>query len=149
MQATRPAPPELEHRVALPGAEARFWSHRAGRYKAPRGAHASVELAWVERGSVSYRVGSREVVVGRGEAFFVPRGVEHATTFSEPAIAGALELSAEMLAELSDSLGFALPSEPGKLAVSARPPRKPSLPPHSAQAERRSVVRRTEKRRAT
>lgn len=114
------ARPQLDHRVALPGTEARFWSHQSGHYRAPQGAHASVELAWVERGSVTYRVGAREVVVGSGEAFLVPRGVEHATTFGGPAIAGALELSAEMLAELSDSLGRALPSEPGKVAVSAR-----------------------------
>ena len=107
--------------MALPGTEARFWSHRAGHYQAPRGAHASVELAWVERGTVRYRVGSRDVVVGAGEAFLVPRGVEHATTFAEPAVAGALELSAEMLAELSDSLGRgALPSEAGKVQVSER-----------------------------
>jgi AraC-like DNA-binding protein len=116
-----PARPHLDHRVALPGTEARLWSHGAGHYQAPRGAHASVELAWVERGSVSYRVGTREVVIGAGEAFLVPRGVEHATTFGEPAVAGALELSTDMLAELSDSLGRgALPAEAGKVVVSER-----------------------------
>ncbi len=107
--------------MALAGSEVRFWSHHAGHYQAPRGAHAAVELAWVEAGSVRYRVGSRELVVGPGEVCLVPRGVEHATTFAEPAVAGALELSAEMLAELSDSLGrHALPKEAGKVQVSER-----------------------------
>lgn len=121
MQSASLAPPRLDHRMALAGSEVRLWSHRAGHYQAPRGAHAAVEVAWVERGSVRYRVGSRELVVGPGEVCLVPRGVEHATTFGEPAVAGALELSADMLAELSDSLGRrALPKEAGKVVVSER-----------------------------
>lgn len=99
----------------------RLWSHASGHYLASSSAHPTLELAWVESGEIRYRIDSREHVVGPGEVMVVPRGVEHATGFAVPAVAGALALDSEMVAELADTLGKrALPREPAKVPAADR-----------------------------
>lgn len=83
----------------------RLWSHDGGVYRAPAGAHATYELAWVEEGELRYRIGSVDHVVRAGEAFLVPGGVEHTTWFDAPTRAGALALGDGMVEQLADALG--------------------------------------------
>jgi len=83
---------------------ARAWSHAGSRYEG-RGVHAGAELAWVESGTVSYRVGEREVLVEEGSAVVIPAEVEHTTIFRGPFRGGALWLGREVLAEIEDAVG--------------------------------------------
>jgi AraC family transcriptional regulator len=73
-------------------------------FAAPAAAHAACELAWVESGEVEYRIGRQRTVLRAGDCFFVPSGVEHATSFAGPIRAGALGLAPELVAELADAV---------------------------------------------
>ncbi len=74
-------------------------------FVAEPGAHDAVEIAVVEAGRVSYRIGERETFVSEGQLMIVPRGVTHATSFLGEVRAFALWLGADFVAEVSDAMG--------------------------------------------
>ncbi len=83
----------------------RLWTNDGGLGEPAFGVHPGVELAWVEAGELVYRAGQRETAVRAGQAFVVPREVEHMTAFRGPARAGALALGPGLIAEIADTLG--------------------------------------------
>jgi AraC family transcriptional regulator len=67
--------------------------------------HGWVELAWVERGELVYRVEGREVRVSAGQAMVVPAGVPHETRIDGPMEATALCIGRDMVDEIADAMG--------------------------------------------
>jgi AraC-like DNA-binding protein len=106
MKKAMPLRPKLDaDRTVGQQLRVRVWSHDGGKYDGGRGAHASAELAWIESGSVTYRVGGQEVVVNEGMAVVIPSEVEHTTLFTGPMRGGALWLGREVLSEIGDAMG--------------------------------------------
>jgi AraC family transcriptional regulator len=84
----------------------RLWEHVEERSVAcPSSAHPTVELMWLESGTLLYEIGSQRFELSAGQALVVPAGVEHKTTLLAPCRAGALWLDAEMVAEIADAVG--------------------------------------------
>jgi AraC family transcriptional regulator len=81
------------------------YDHRAPSH--PAGStHPWVELTWVERGEVVYRVdGLDEVRVRGGEAMVVPAGMPHATLCDGPVEATSLCIGREMVDAIADTMG--------------------------------------------
>ena len=59
--------------------------HVGARRRFAPSAHAQVEIAWIDAGAASWRIGSAEHAPAPGRAGIVPAGVEHATTFAPAA----------------------------------------------------------------
>lgn len=85
----------------------RGWASGVGPIVHPRGSHSDVELAWVERGELTYRVGRRTLTVPRGSVVVIPAGVEHATELSRGTMTGSLWLDPQLVEDLARSLGQA------------------------------------------
>lgn len=85
----------------------REWTHDgAGTSRPAASTHASVELAWVERGEIAYDFeDGREVRVRAGDAIVVPAGVAHRTLFDGPAEATALRIGRDMIDAIADAIG--------------------------------------------
>ncbi len=102
-----PTDPELELARSAFGShvEVRRWTWTG---RGPRSfsaaAHTDLELAWVERGAVRYRIGAREQIVEPGRVFFVPPGVEHETGFLSPVRGIALGVSAAQVETIARRL---------------------------------------------
>jgi AraC-like DNA-binding protein len=91
----------------------------------PRNAHVgSLEIAWVNSGRVTYRVGRQELTLEPGAAVLMPPAVEHATGFVDPAVpvdSGAVHLDATLLEEVASVLGSeARRPQPGVVSGAAR-----------------------------
>jgi AraC-like DNA-binding protein len=71
----------------------------------PAGAHDEVEVAWVERGGLRYRVGSQEIIAGPGDLVIVPSGMEHATDFLDALDGGAVALADDHVAAIARAMG--------------------------------------------
>lgn len=96
--------PELDRAL---GAHVRFrsWRHDGPATALyPSGAHAAVELSWVERGAATYHARGADVVVGPGAAIAVPPSMDHRTAFGSSLRASALWLSLEMVGEIADAV---------------------------------------------
>jgi AraC-like DNA-binding protein len=74
----------------------------------PPGAHPGVELSWIERGNVLYRMEGREFRAGPGDVVVIPAGVEHETIFLSDVEAGALWLARERVGEIAEAMGPAV-----------------------------------------
>jgi AraC-like DNA-binding protein len=98
-------------RAVTPDVRVRRFQHRSGPVAWPVGAHADVEIAWVEDGQITYRIGSRELVVGTGEAIVVPAEVEHATRVTPGFAASSVWLSRALLAEVAAGIGKKTPDD--------------------------------------
>jgi AraC-like DNA-binding protein len=90
---------------ASPHVRVRAWSHRAPRQAWPAAAHAGVEVAAVQEGAARYRVGSRELVCGPGQAIVVSAGMEHATAIESGTRATSVWIDAAWFADVAASLG--------------------------------------------
>jgi AraC family transcriptional regulator len=102
-------------------ARLRRWTHDGAPTAAARpSAHPAVEIAWVEAGRVTYRIGGRSLEAPAGSVVIVPRDAEHTTVFGASVRAGALWVTSEMVDELGQALGrrgAARAVEPGRLEV--------------------------------
>ena len=97
----------------------RRWAHRGSDALVAHTARPRVlELAWVEAGQITYRVGEQTLHIGAGEVMVVPPGVEHATTFSPGCRAGSLWFGSETFDRLADEAGFSC----ADLSVGSVPP---------------------------
>jgi AraC-like DNA-binding protein len=99
----------LTHRPC-PLLELRRWRFASpGTHWCAPGAHVgTLEIAWVDSGRVTYRMGYRELTLEPGSAFLVPPDVEHATGFVDPVVpvdAWAIHLDTTLLAEVAEVLG--------------------------------------------
>jgi AraC-like DNA-binding protein len=100
----------LSNTEASPHVRVRSWHHRAPRHAWPAAAHAGVEVAVILDGGASYRVGSREVEVGPGQAIAVSAGAEHATAIEPGTRATSVWVDAAWFADVAASLGRRIPS---------------------------------------
>jgi AraC-like DNA-binding protein len=98
-------------RAVTPDVRVRRFQHLSGRTAGPAGAHADVEIAWVEQGEITYRIGPREHVVGAGEAIVVPAEFEHATRVTPGFAASSVWLSRALLAEVASGIGKKTPDD--------------------------------------
>jgi AraC-like DNA-binding protein len=93
-------------RVVSSQLRVRGWEKEpSGTVAGNEGAHAAVELALIESGTVKYTIGSREIVVGEGDVMIVPHELPHVTTFLTPMRGVALWLGADMVSEVCDAMG--------------------------------------------
>lgn len=97
---------------------------RAWRLQGPRKswrptAHDGVEVAYVDKGGVLYRVGRRTLEVTSGMAIVVPAGVEHATTIEEGTQARSMRLGVDMVEEIASAMNSSLCQDPQLLAETA------------------------------
>jgi AraC family transcriptional regulator len=79
----------------------------------PAAAHDAVELAWVEQGSMCYRVGRADLEVTPGQVVVIPVGVEHRTRLRPGARARSVWLGARLLPSDADDHDWAPRLEPG------------------------------------
>lgn len=84
----------------------RSYEHRGNARRFAPAAHAELEIAWVERGSATYRIGRSEHAPRIGSAILVPPGVEHATTFGPQMVARSIRVPATLVENVSDVLGL-------------------------------------------
>lgn len=107
-------------------ARLRRWTHDGAPTAATRpSAHPAVEIAWVERGGLTYRIGARSLEAHAGAVVIVPRDAEHTTDFAASVRAGALWVTSDVIDELGQALGrrgAARALEPGRLDGSAEIP---------------------------
>ena len=68
-------------------------------------AHASLEVAWVDHGRASFRVGSRTTTVSPGAAMVVRWDVEHSTGFEGPSTGHALGLQRSFVSDVAGRIG--------------------------------------------
>lgn len=84
----------------------RSWRHDGGELPHwPAGAHDSVEVAWANRGGLSYRVGRQHLHANPCEAVVIPSQVEHRTSITPGTIATSVWLSRALLAEVCELMG--------------------------------------------
>lgn len=93
----------LQHTTLGPVAYKR-WSETVARWSSTS-AHGGLELAWATEKPLSYRLGSKEVVVPPGAMAIVPPGVEHRTSLGADARAEALHLGTSTVSRLEAELG--------------------------------------------
>lgn len=67
--------------------------------------HGGLELTWVRRGALTYRLGQAEVTVPPGAVVVVPEGVEHRAMMGSAAQAESIHLAPSAIAQLADALG--------------------------------------------
>lgn len=91
-------------RVVTPDVRVRRFQHRSGRTAWPAGAHADVEIAWVDAGEIEYAIGSRKFHVAEGCAIVVPAEHEHATRVTPGFAASSVWLSRALLSEVASSV---------------------------------------------
>lgn len=104
---TAPAPRLRFDRQVLPDLRVRLWEYSARHtLVSAAGAHPFVEVAFIDSGRVSYRIGRRTFEVGAGQMIVVPAGVEHATGFEEGLRGGAVYLRRDLLDEAGDAMGL-------------------------------------------
>jgi AraC-like DNA-binding protein len=82
----------------------RSWRYGSRTDFFPAAAHADVEIALFDEGSMRYRVGSREVTADGLSLAVVPRGVEHRNAFDSSLRGTALSISDAMIAEITDAM---------------------------------------------
>ncbi len=83
----------------------RRWAY-AGRDRTfASGAHRDVEIAWVARGALRYRVGRSDVEVPEGSTVLIPAETEHATTIYPTLRAASIWVSREMVRGIASSMG--------------------------------------------
>jgi AraC-like DNA-binding protein/quercetin dioxygenase-like cupin family protein len=91
----------------------RSWRDRFGGRQSWRAtAHSGVEVAFVEAGGLSYRVGSLTIEVRPGQAIVVPPHVEHASTLAAGTRARSLWLGVGMVEEIAAAMGARLARDP-------------------------------------
>jgi AraC-like DNA-binding protein/mannose-6-phosphate isomerase-like protein (cupin superfamily) len=84
----------------------REWVHDGEPVDSTTSTHPWVELTWLERGEVVYRIeGLDEVRVRAGQAIVVPAGVVHETLRVGPLEGTALCIGREMLDAIADAMG--------------------------------------------
>lgn len=83
----------------------RRWEHSGPALGWPGAAHPAYELAAVEAGEITYRMGHATTVVGPGQVVVVPIQVEHQTRIGPHTRARSLWIGPDLIAELSDTLG--------------------------------------------
>jgi len=84
----------------------RRWRHQGGEVpRWPTGAHHAVEVAWSERGTLSYHVGREQLHATPGEAVIVPAQMEHRTCITSGTVATSIWLSAAVVAEMAEAMG--------------------------------------------
>ena len=83
----------------------RLWSHTGGDVAARPSAHAGVELAWIEQGTIGYRGGARSFDVPAGRAITIPAHVEHVTVFPHEMRGGAMWIDRDTVAQIADAMG--------------------------------------------
>ena len=88
----------------------RYQATRAQAFRAT--AHRTIELAWVERGTAAYGVGSTTLALGPGAAIVVPPEVEHATSFAPAMVGRSLHLDGAIAYEIASAIGVTLGREP-------------------------------------
>lgn len=88
-----------------PRVRVRRWEH-AGQAlpQWPAGAHATVEIAWVEQGSALYDVHGECLEVPAGGAVIIPAGMEHRTRIQHATRATSAWLAPEVLDQVADAL---------------------------------------------
>ncbi len=96
-------PPALRFERQLPSARLRRWRLETPGPRYPECAHDAVELSWIERGRVRYRVGARTLDVLEGQAMIVPAGVGHTTEIAPATSAGSMWLSVSLLEEIAEA----------------------------------------------
>jgi AraC-like DNA-binding protein len=102
------ARPELRPRVDCTVGchlRVRLWSHTGGELASRPSAHAAVELAWIDEGTIGYRVGQRTFDVPVGRAITIPSHVEHVTLFPHAMRGGALWIDRDTVAQIADAMG--------------------------------------------
>ncbi len=97
--------------AVTPHVRVRRWQHRSGPTAFPAASHSDVELAWVQSGEASYRIGSREVSVPAGSAIVVPARVEHATRVAPGTRASSVWLSSALVLEVAATVSRSLPND--------------------------------------
>lgn len=98
----------------------RAW-HLSGPRKSWRPtAHEGVEVNFVERGCVLYRVGRLKLEVTSGMGIVVPAGVEHATTIEEGTRARSMWLGVDMVEEIASAMSSSLCQDPQLLVEAKR-----------------------------
>jgi AraC family transcriptional regulator len=92
-------------RQVTPRIRVRSWRNDGASRRFAPGAHAEVEIAWVDEGGLDQRIGRRihEVIAGR--AFVVPAHVEHATTFGSGLRAGSVWVDRDTITEIASAIG--------------------------------------------
>ena len=114
-RATRRGPrvwPQLRlDRVVTPEVRVRRWSFASGAVDLPEDIHPHVELAWVASGSVSYRIGRRDLVGAAGQAIVVPVGVDHSERVSAGTEVCSIWLGRRTVEEVAAAMGQAVPRD--------------------------------------
>lgn len=98
----------------------RAWDHRGGRSAWPASAHAALEVACVEAGTIGYRIGSQELEVGPGQAVAVPAMTEHATRIAPGTRATSIWLGLETVCGVAEAMGSSLGQDPFALPPAGR-----------------------------
>lgn len=101
-----PAPSLRFDRQVVPDLRIRLWAYESTEpLDAPACAHDTVELAFIDRGSATYRVGRGAIEVPAGAMVLVPSTVDHATGFGRGLLGGAIHFDDALVDEARDALG--------------------------------------------
>jgi len=99
-----PPKPSLD-RTLSSALRVRCWAAPQGLARGAAGAHAAFELAVVQDGQLTYRVGGATLLVPAGAAVLVPSGAEHLTTSNTSVVATSIHLGMGVLSQVAESLG--------------------------------------------
>lgn len=100
------APSLVVDRVVSENVRVRRWERQSPFPIAGRpGAHDGVEIAWIARGHVHYRIGQTSFDLAPSDVMVIPREVEHTTSFLTDVTAGAAWLSRDFFDEIWDACG--------------------------------------------
>lgn len=110
MNRSASAAPVVDEQLT-PHVRARGWEMPLGSPDWPAGAHRAIEIAWVERGWLRYRVGSRSLEAGPGQVVVIPVQVEHKTQVGPGALATSIWVGPELAAVVAEAMGSKSPRE--------------------------------------
>src|SRR5690349_10650535 len=95
---------ELVHRRAAAQLGLHRWKERDESAWTGTACHGGLELAWIRHGSMSYRVGTRELVIPHGGVVVVGEGVEHRVHMQPGSLAESVHVGQATLARLREEL---------------------------------------------
>jgi AraC-like DNA-binding protein len=99
-------PLKLDSQVT-PELRVRDWNVKGPGVSGGPTGHPALEIAWVDEGSLVYRLEGGEIRVGPGQAIVIPVKTEHATSLSGPGRFGSVWLGEARMEALSEALSTA------------------------------------------